>query len=100
MPIGDSTLDRLGAGEREVFGLAYSKYSQDILDVIVSDDIAFLTVARSLGVPYVTPSAMIVQLAQLSLIDHIAAVEAINRMKSYIRWTVFEEAIKDLSETI
>ena len=100
MPIGDSTLDRLGAGEREVFGLAYSKYSQDILDVIVSDDMPFLMVARSLGVPYVTPSAMIVQLAQLSLIDHIAAVEAINRMKLYIRWTVFEEAIKDLSETI
>mgnify|MGYP001027390987 CR=1 FL=1 len=100
MPIGDSTLDRLGAGEREVLGLAYSKYSQDILDVIVSDDTAFLTVARNLGVPYVTPRAMIVQLAQLSLIDHIAAVEAINRMKPYIRWTVFEEAIKDLSETI
>ena len=57
MPIGNSTLDRLGAGEREVLGLAYSKYSQDILDVIVRDDTAFLTVARSLGVPYVTVSA-------------------------------------------
>lgn len=91
MPIGDSTLDRLGAGEREVLGLAYSKYSQDILDVIVSDDTAFLTVRGAVR----DSECQIVQLAQVSLIDHIAAVEAINRMKPYIRWTVFEEAIKD-----
>ena len=95
MPIGDSTLDRLGAGEREVLGLDYLKYSQDIRDVIVSDDTAFLTVARSLWGTVRDSECQIVQLAPLSLIDQIAAVESINRMKPYIRWTAFEEAIKD-----
>ncbi len=96
--IDDWTSNSLRSGEREVLGLAYAHRAENPSMVIVSDDAAFLALVRRLGMIYMTPSAMIVQLAQLKLLDQRVAVRALHRMRPYIRQSVFEESLKDLGE--
>ena len=98
IPVDDWALNSLGPGEREVLGLAYAHLADDSPLAIVSDDAAFLALVRRLDMNYMTPSAIIVQLARLQLLDHRLAVRALHQMITFMRQSVFEESLMDLGE--
>lgn len=82
----------LGAGERELLQL----FSRERADVILSDDRAFLGVLEARGIPYMTPSAAVIFLAEHSMIKIHEAQQALERLRPLIRQDQYEAAFKDL----
>ncbi len=84
----------LGAGEREILRM----FSRERADVVLSDDRAFLNVLEAQGIPYMTPSAALIFLAEHSMMKIHEAQQALERLRPLIRREQYEAAFKDLQD--
>lgn len=82
----------LGAGEREILHM----FSHERADVVLSDDRAFLSVLEAQGIPYMTPGAALVFLAEHGMIQIQEAQQALERLRPLIRREQYEAAFRDL----
>lgn len=90
----NSDILTLGPGEREILQML----SHERADVVLSDDHAFLSVLEAQGVPYMTPGAALVFLAEQSMIQIQEAQQALERLRPLIRRDQYEAVFKDLQD--
>jgi predicted nucleic acid-binding protein len=83
----------LGAGEKETLVL----YERVSADVILSDDRKFLRELDSIDVPYITPAAMIVALAERKILHIDSALEALTKLSEFVRKDQFQAAQEELN---
>jgi len=85
----------LGSGEREALQL----YLSEEAEAIVSDDQAFLSLLEAHSVPYLTPAAIVVLLAERGILRPLEkAYEALERLRPLIRQEQYRAAYGDLRE--
>lgn len=82
----------LGAGEKETLRL----YSRKRADAVLSDDRGFLTSLEQRGIPYLTPAAALVLLAEQVAFSPEEARKALERLHPLIRKEQYEAARLDL----
>lgn len=83
----------LGAGEREALQIYFTEQA----DAVLSDDRAFLSALEAQGIPFLTPAAIVVFLAERKLITLTEAHEALERLRPLIRSDQYELARQDLN---
>lgn len=83
----------LGAGEREALQIYFTEQA----DAVLSDDQAFLSALEAQGIPFLTPAAVLVFLAERKLITLTEAYEALERLRPLIRSDQYEMARQDLN---
>lgn len=84
----------LGPGERDVLGV----YREENAQAILSDDRAFLGLLEELGVPYLTAASVVVGLSRSGVLGKEEAMDALHRLRGYVRESVYERARKELQE--
>jgi hypothetical protein len=82
----------LGAGELEALNI----FNQEAADGVVSDDRAFLNALASLGVPYLTPAAALLLLAERGSLTGHQALEALERLRPLIPEAQYSAALEDI----
>jgi len=86
---------QLGAGEQEALKLYFSEGAE----AIVSDDRGFLHLLEAHGLPYLTPTAILVWLAEHRVLRPLSrGYQALEKLKPYIRPGHYEETLKDLQK--
>lgn len=90
----DEMIDRLRirGGEADVFRL----YKSGDVDAISSDDGKFLEILDALDIPYLTPSALIIQLFKRKVLSKIEAETYINKLKEMISDEEYYLAIREV----
>lgn len=82
----------LGAGEKETL----RSYTRERADAVLSDDRGFLTSLGQRGIPYLTPAAALVFLAQQVVLSPQEARKALERLHPLIRKEQYEAARREL----
>jgi len=84
----------LGAGEKEALHLFFEEKA----DAIVSDDARFLPLLERVGVPYLPPALVLVQLVRQREINKGVALAHLERMEPLIKPGVYRRAKEDLEK--
>ncbi len=82
----------LGPGERDALRL----YRAEAADAILSDDRVFLRFLDESSVPYLTPAGVVVGLVESGRLDPVEGLAALERLREYVRDSVYREAKKEL----
>lgn len=82
----------LGIGELGILDLL----DQETDPIVVSDDRRFLTVLSMRGIPFLTPTDILVLLAKRSVLSRTEAREALERLRPLIRVAAYYDAREDL----
>ncbi len=83
-----------GKGELSTLSLFLELHA----DAIVTDDRKFITLLEMMNIPFIITTEFIVGLVLSSQLEKREGIEALNRIKSYIRKENYEFAIKCLEE--
>ncbi len=86
--------ENLGSGELS----AYEIYLQENPDTVISDDRTFLKFLESQRVPFITPANVIVEMKNQGQISEGKAVEALQRIKRFIRDEVYKKAMEEVKK--
>lgn len=92
--VDDAARASLGPGERDAFVL----YRQEWADAVLSDDRVFLGFLEENGVPYLTPTAVVVDFAGSERLPLDEAFRVLEGLKGYVRRAVYESARRTLEE--
>ena len=65
---------------------------------IISDDRAFLNLLEQNNIPFIIPADLIIRLVELKLISRDEAVDALNRIKTYVSKNSYNNAKANLEE--
>jgi hypothetical protein len=83
---------RLGRGEQEALHLYFAMRA----DGIITDAAAFVGLLERADLPYLPPPLVLVQLASQAQLELHAAVQALERMRPFVRREVYHAARADL----
>ena len=92
--VADAARASLGPGERDAFVL----YRQERADAVLSDDRVFLGFLEENGVPYLTPTAVIVSLAGSKRLPLDEAFRVLEKLGEYVGEAVYDDARRTLEE--
>ena len=86
--------ENLGSGELSAYGI----HLQEDSDAVISDDRAFLKYLESREMPFITPANVIVEMKNQEQISREKAIEALDRIKKFIRDDVYEKSIEGVKK--
>jgi|TARA_B100000315_G_scaffold254695_1_gene296305 predicted nucleic acid-binding protein len=88
---------QFGAGETEAVSLALETQSGP-QQIIVSDDRRFLTYLTTLGVPFLPPSDLIVEMVTQGFLSSPEGVDALDHLRPLVRPVHYQQAIRRIKE--
>ena len=88
---------QFGVGETEAVSLALETQS-GAQQIIVSDDRRFLTYLTTLGVPFLPPSELIVEMVTQGFLTSAEGVRALERLRPLVRPVHYQQANRRLKE--
>lgn len=88
-------IENLGKGESSTLQL-----SKKINAMVVSDDSTFISYLRDNSVPFMTPTNLITRLYKLNYINKTKALDALEKIKPFIKKEIYDKTKNKLSEKV
>lgn len=84
----------LGMGETSSLHLFFNTNAR----AIITDDRAFVNLLEQNNIPFITPTDLVTRLVELKLISKDEAMDALNKLKSYVSKKNYNKAKEKLEE--